>query len=885
MARSPFGFFETRADSRPKASARSGTQGSTFPIARLRQLGCRACPLSAADVLTPKMPPTGAERPLLYVLDEAPGQAEDETPDEDIPKFGGHHVRHLLGRAGQRLRAEIPTNLRKRIRWNSVIQDRPPKGRNPQPNEVACCAPRIEADLAQSKPRAVLALGPIAAAWFGATGGINGWRGRRFPFAIDGHAFWVYPVFHPGFVVRVEAAEERHRRGEKVPGSRSDADRLPLWFTDLGRVWDDLVDLPEPHVLQESDFLQEYQSFLGGGSAELARIRAALADLDQTCVTTDVETNQLRPYAEGAKLLSLAVSDGKRTVAIAVDHPGSTWKPRSLEKLKEIIRGFLKGCQRLVAHNARFEMEWYRWWLGGDESILFEIEWDCTQAQAYVIDGGKGMLKLDVRCLLYFGLRIKSLSEIDVKNLIRYPIDTVLRYNAIDAESTALLEVEQSSTLRTEGLYDLYRFHARRLPGLAVMQARGVSVDLRRARALCDDFAGKVAKAEEQVNRLPVVREYAKQHGRLNLNSPQQLCVIFRDMLERPEGKRGSKYSTDEAVLKAMSAAGVDLAKAILDHRGLVKLKGTYLDTLLPGSKKTILHPDGLLHASFSDTGTDTSRLAASDPNLQQYPKRDHREIRGVVHARRGRVFMATDYGQIEYRVIAEVSRDPTLIQSLHEHFDVHLEWSKRIAAEYPEILRRHDGNLKALRGVIKNLFVFPAFYLAGERTIARYLQMPQGVTSRIFKRFWKEFSAVKEWQLRTVAFYKEHGYVVNPLGRRRYAPLSMSAIVNTPIQSGAAEITNDALDRMAREAYETGNDNLQPRLQIHDDLTFEPEKAAFDATMERVVTAMLHPPHPTFAWLTVPLTVEVQVGRNWADLVDVGTFESGSNGGYVQLK
>lgn len=239
------------------------------------------------------------------------------------------------------------------------------------------------------------------------------------------------------------------------------------------------------------------------------------------------------------------------------------------------------------------------------------------------------------------------------------------------------------------------------------------------------------------------------------------------------------------------------------------------------------------------------------------------------------RVLLAIDYGQIEYRVLAMLSGDPVICKALVDKYDVHMDWAIRLSKAAPELLRRHDGNMKALRSVVKNLFVFPAFYKASERSIAAYLKLDQRVISPVFEEFWDVFAGVKAWQDRTIAFFREHGYVQSPTGRRRFAPLSTSAIVNTPIQGGASDIVIDAMSRLARRSFAEQDENILARLNIHDDLTFSPLLSKLEESMEKIVPMMLHPPKPMFDWVTVPLSVECSAGPAWGSLKPLGTFYS----------
>jgi DNA polymerase I-like protein with 3'-5' exonuclease and polymerase domains len=131
-------------------------------------------------------------------------------------------------------------------------------------------------------------------------------------------------------------------------------------------------------------------------------------------------------------------------------------------------------------------------------------------------------------------------------------------------------------------------------------------------------------------------------------------------------------------------------------------------------------------------------------------------------------------------------------------------------------------------------------------------------------------FPETKKWQQTQIDFYQENGYVEGLTGRRRHGPLSTNQIINTPIQGTAAEIVLDAMSRLS----ETGDPQLQPELNIHDDLSFlrVPLKQADDIA-EKVIGMMLKVP---FKWAhVVPITAELSMGKNWCDLEEIGSYSS----------
>src|SRR5258708_845361 len=176
-------FFHVLTDKTAKPVLSSGS---------LLKLGCSSCPLDKAKLEHPKMPPTGAEKPVLYFIGEAPGEDEDETGTQ------------FIGSSGRFIRDRIPSKWKTKIRWNNSIRCRPPNNRTPLKQELDCCRRLQVQDIVESKPQAVVSFGGVALEWFIDDPHIQFvWRGHRLALKIKDHAFWFYPTIHPSFILRI----------------------------------------------------------------------------------------------------------------------------------------------------------------------------------------------------------------------------------------------------------------------------------------------------------------------------------------------------------------------------------------------------------------------------------------------------------------------------------------------------------------------------------------------------------------------------------------------------------------------------------------------------------------------------------------------------------
>jgi DNA polymerase I-like protein with 3'-5' exonuclease and polymerase domains len=246
-------------------------------------------------------------------------------------------------------------------------------------------------------------------------------------------------------------------------------------------------------------------------------------------------------------------------------------------------------------------------------------------------------------------------------------------------------------------------------------------------------------------------------------------------------------------------------------------------------------------------------------------------------------LIVAFDYGQIEARVIAMFTRDRVFCKALWENYDIHMEWAERLARAYPARIGGKQNLtdkkvMKDFRTDIKNQWTFPLFFGARLESAAEYLKIPEETLRPHYNEFWRTFSGVKGWQERLLESYRKIGYVECLTGRRRRGPLTLNQVINSPVQGSAAEIVLDGMSRLS----EAGDSELQPEINIHDDLTYcrVPIKRVDDIA-EKVISAMLSPP---FDFINVPITVEMSVGQNWMPydaklnpegLNDVGVFSS----------
>jgi len=424
----------------------------------------------------------------------------------------------------------------------------------------------------------------------------------------------------------------------------------------------------------------------------------------------------------------------------------------------------------------------------------------------------------------------------------------------------ALLPIaaELPARLAASGLSALYRdveLPVARL--LAEIEQLGISVDIVHFKKLSDEVAGKLAELEHKVYEAAGTTE-------LNIGSPKQLGELLFDKLGiDTKGVKRTKlgWSTEADTLEALVDAH-PVIRPILDHRELMKLKGTYLDALPP-----LVNPKtGRVHTTFNQVVAETGRISSQDPNLQNIPIRSElgRKIRRGFVAAPGHVLIAADYSQIELRILAHLSADPKLGTAFREHIDVHTQTAAEVFS-----VAREDVTAEQRR--IAKAVNYGLSYGQSDFGLARALDVTRTQAAEYSRRYFQRFPTIHKFMEDIVTLARAQGGARTLLGRWRPIPNLMSkspqarhaaerVAQNTPMQGAGADIIKLAMlataARIAREKWP-----VKMLLTVHDELVFEsPPKlaeevgAALKAEMEGVYQ------------LSVPLEVDIGIADNWAD-------------------
>jgi len=392
---------------------------------------------------------------------------------------------------------------------------------------------------------------------------------------------------------------------------------------------------------------------------------------------------------------------------------------------------------------------------------------------------------------------------------------------------------------------------------LAEMEETGIAVDGEALKAISAELGAKLERMEQNC--------YLLAGRQFNLNSPIQLRqVLFDDLKLSAKGLKKTKggFSTDADTLEKLAAVH-PLPHQLLEYRAIAKLKSTYSDAL----PQLIDPASGRLHTSFHQALTATGRLSSTEPNLQNIPTRteEGRRIRRAFVAVPGCLMLSADYSQIELRVLAHLSGDPTLIDAFRRGEDIHARTAAEVLGRRPDEV---DAEARRLAKVIN----FGIIYGMGPQRLAGELSISLKEASEYIKRYFERLPGVHAYLEESLAQARERGWVATMYGRRRYLPELNSPqggaraqaeriAVNTPLQGTAADLIKLAMIRLDT-AIKERKWNARMLLQVHDELLLELPHAEREPVSEAARREM-----EGVAELRVPLRVELKWGPNWAEL------------------
>ncbi len=573
----------------------------------------------------------------------------------------------------------------------------------------------------------------------------------------------------------------------------------------------------------------------------------------------DLETDSLR--IERARIVGVCLAVEEETGwYVPVDHRDETGRrvegqlpPETV--LRRLAPVLADPAVLKIGHNLKFDLAIL------ERHGLTVTPVADTMLLSYAVAGtahGHGLDELAKRYLDYDTVSYAEVCGTGRRQITfdRVPVEKAVRYGAEDAEVTLRLHHALGRLLLDERVVRVYETLDRPLvPIVARMERTGIRIDRERLRELSRTFGARMRELEEKARELAGTP--------FNLGSPRQIGEVLARELARIGARRTATggFSTGADVLEELAAAGVELARIVLEWRQLQKLVRTYCDALL----EQVDPATGRVHTSFNLAATSTGRLSSSDPNLQNIPVRteEGRMIRAAFVADEGHLLLSADYSQIELRVVAHLADVAGLREAFARGLDVH---SAAAAAMFGVPVEKVDYEYRRAAKVIN----YGIVYGIGPQGLAQRLGVPVARARRYIDAYFARYPELRAYMERVVEAARQKGWVQTLYGRRCFVadinhrvPSRRNAAerqaINAPVQGTAADIMKRAMIRLDRRLAREGL-GARLLLQVHDELVLEVPEAEVERTAE-VVREVMAGAAPQ---LSVPLEVEVGFGRNW---------------------
>jgi DNA polymerase-1 len=575
--------------------------------------------------------------------------------------------------------------------------------------------------------------------------------------------------------------------------------------------------------------------------------------LQQSSVCFDTETTSLNTLE--AKLVGIAFSFEKGK-GYYVPIPESD---EDAQKVLERFRPFFSNEKiEKIGQNLKYDIKVLKNYSMDVNGPLFD-----TMIAHYLInpDMRHNMEVLSETYLRYTPIPIVNLIGKKGKNqgsMRDVDLDVLTQYAVEDADITWQLKKIFEKELEKDKLSSLFKdIEIPLVEVLASMEMEGINLD----EDFLKSLSGVLTQDIEHLENLI----YKEADTDFNLASPKQLGVVLFEnlkLVEKPKKTKTGQYATGEEVLSKL-ASKHEIVKNIMEWRGLVKLKNTYIDAL-PNEVNGI---SGRIHTTYSQTVAATGRLSSNNPNLQNIPIRTERgqQVRKAFVPRDDDyTLLAADYSQIELRLIAEMSGDEEMKESFLRGEDIHKSTAAKVfKVDLSEVTREQRSYAKTVNfGIIYGV---SAFGLSQQTDLSR------SESKELIETYYETYPTLKSYIAKQVDFARDHGFVETILGRRRYLKNinSRNAIVraadernavNAPVQGSAADIIKIAMIKI-HELLKSGGYKSKMLLQVHDELVFDIHRDEM-----QILKPIIKDTMETAYKMSIPLTVDLGEGSNWLE-------------------
>ena len=573
----------------------------------------------------------------------------------------------------------------------------------------------------------------------------------------------------------------------------------------------------------------------------------------------DTETNSLD--AHQAKLVGISISNNIGSASyIPLNH--SEKKNLNEDRVLSIFKPFLEDKSiKKIGQNVKFD--YIIFWHRGIN--LQNIE--DTMLMSYVLDAGKNRHNMDTLSDIHLDhktIKFKDIVGSGKKqiNFSEVKIEIAKDYAAEDADITYRLYKIFNKSLKSEKLTNIYElFEKPLIKILAQMEINGIKLDNLFLKKLSIKFEKKIDDLEKKIFKIS--------KKKFNIASTKQLGEIMYNDLKIASLKKTKKgsFATNAAVLEDLAYKGNEFPKLVLEWRQSSKLKNTYSDAL----PEYINPKTNRIHTSFLLAATTTSRLASSDPNLQNIPIKteEGKDIRKAFIAEKGKRLISADYNQIEMRILADLADVKELKKAFNNNEDIHsLTASQVFGVEIKKVNQDMRRKAKAIN--------FGIIYGISQYGLAKQIGVSNNEAEEFLNSYFYKFPEIKNYMSETIKHCRRNGFVSNIFGRKTHIigindknfnvrNFQERAAINAPIQGSASELMRLAMIRLNKEIEDKKKFNML--LQIHDELIFETDQNNVKNVSKIIKDTMTSVKESNSHSFSIPMLVDINTGSNWGEL------------------
>ncbi|MFT5127385.1 MAG: DNA polymerase-1 [Rhodothermales bacterium] len=600
-------------------------------------------------------------------------------------------------------------------------------------------------------------------------------------------------------------------------------------------------ELPKRTTIKDLEHTYE----IADSAIKISALIAELSQLASFCFDTETTSKD----AKTAELVGIAFCWQKGR---AVYLPFPEDPAPLLERLRPV---FENAAIAKVGHNLHYDMNVLRW-----HGVRIHGRIRDTMLAHYVLnpDGRHRLSTLADVYLDYLCIEYNDVAG--VGGIRNAPVDRAAEYACEDADVTwQLKDILESKLLANNGLKLLHDIECPLVPVLVEMEYAGIRLDVDALAAYGTELGEEIAIFRDRV--------FQAADMDFNLESPKQVGDILFDRLKLdPKAKRTGKtrqYRTDEQSLERL-AVKHPIVRDLLEYRACRKLESTYVQTL----PQTVDARSNRVHTNYSQAVTATGRMQSHDPNLQNIPIRSARgrELRkAFTCADDAHRLLAADYSQIELRIIAALSKDPSMVAAFQAGEDIHRATAARVYGVDPEDV---DSDMRSKAKMVN----FGIAYGITPFGLSQRLNISRKEGNELIEQYFEKYPGVKDYIDTSIASAREHGFAETMMGRRRYlrdinsvnGSLRGAAernAINAPIQGSAADMIKIAMVRIQNQLENAGF-ATRMLLQVHDELVFDLVREE----RQQVIPMIEREMREAMPLGDVPIRVDIGIGKNWLD-------------------